>query len=105
MAKKKTFPALFGLFRDGLLPGDVSFVGYARSEMSNEEFEKKVTQGIKPKPKEENHKETLKDFVSRCSYVQCESYDSEDDMKKLVKHISEKCEKCMKRITSGPFFS
>ena len=31
LAQKKTFPALFALFKQGLLPKDVHIVGYARS--------------------------------------------------------------------------
>lgn len=31
LAKKKTFPALFALFTQGLLPKDVHIVGYART--------------------------------------------------------------------------
>lgn len=31
LAKKKTFPAIFALFQQGLLPKDVKIVGYART--------------------------------------------------------------------------
>ena len=31
LAQKKTFPALFALYKQGLLPKDVHIVGYARS--------------------------------------------------------------------------
>jgi glucose-6-phosphate 1-dehydrogenase len=34
LAKKKTFPALFGLHCYGLLPSHANIIGYARSEMS-----------------------------------------------------------------------
>ncbi|KAJ7179121.1 glucose-6-P dehydrogenase [Mycena filopes] len=38
LAKKKTFPALFGLFRQGFLPTDVKIVGYARTKMEKADF-------------------------------------------------------------------
>lgn len=94
MAKKKTFPALFGLFRDGLLPEKLSIVGYARSKMTDDEFSKQVSQAAKPKPKEEKFEETLKAFVALCSYVQCNAYDSVEDMAKLAEHINKNIEKC-----------
>jgi len=38
LAKKKTFPALFSLHSEGLLPESVNIIGYARSKISEEEF-------------------------------------------------------------------
>ncbi|CAI4777491.1 CBM_collapsed_G0047720.mRNA.1.CDS.1 [Saccharomyces cerevisiae] len=37
LAKKKTFPALFGLFREGYLDPSTKIFGYARSKLSMEE--------------------------------------------------------------------
>lgn len=37
LAKKKTFPALFQLYCDGLLPPQINIVGYARSKIDNVE--------------------------------------------------------------------
>lgn len=34
LAKKKTYPALWWLFRDGLLPSNTKIFGYARSDLS-----------------------------------------------------------------------
>jgi glucose-6-phosphate 1-dehydrogenase len=34
LAKKKTFPAIFALYQQGLLPKDVKIVGYARTSES-----------------------------------------------------------------------
>ncbi|KAJ2745827.1 Glucose-6-phosphate 1-dehydrogenase, partial [Coemansia sp. BCRC 34301] len=41
LAKKKTFPALYHLFEQGLLPKRVSIIGYARTQMSIEEFHRR----------------------------------------------------------------
>lgn len=42
LAKKKTFPALFELYCDGLLPPHTSIVGYARTELKDVEEWKKM---------------------------------------------------------------
>lgn len=42
LAKKKTYPALFKLFLNGLLPSKVAIVGYARSSNSDEAFREKI---------------------------------------------------------------
>merc|ERR1711939_335181 len=38
LAKKKTFPALFGLYRNKFLPKDIKVVGYARTKMDHNEY-------------------------------------------------------------------
>uniref|UniRef100_A0AAQ4PE37 Glucose-6-phosphate 1-dehydrogenase n=1 Tax=Gasterosteus aculeatus aculeatus TaxID=481459 RepID=A0AAQ4PE37_GASAC len=38
LAKKKIYPTLWWLFRDGLLPDDTYFVGFARSELTVEDI-------------------------------------------------------------------
>jgi glucose-6-phosphate 1-dehydrogenase len=42
LAKKKTYPALFHLHRSGLIAPHVVIMGYARSEMTREEFIKRI---------------------------------------------------------------
>ncbi|KAG9874103.1 hypothetical protein KCU98_g23284, partial [Aureobasidium melanogenum] len=46
LAKKKTFPALFGLHKNNFLPKNVKIVGYARSKMDHAEFIKRVKSNI-----------------------------------------------------------
>ena len=38
LAKKKTYPTLWWLFRDKLLPTNIAFYGYARTKMTVEEL-------------------------------------------------------------------
>ncbi len=38
LTRRKLIPAVYGLFRDGLLPDEFSLIGYARSRMSDESF-------------------------------------------------------------------
>jgi len=47
LAKKKTFPALFGLYRNKFLPKDIKIIGYARTKMDRTEYLKRVKQYIK----------------------------------------------------------
>ncbi|GAA5814407.1 hypothetical protein MFLAVUS_007903 [Mucor flavus] len=66
LAKKKTYPALFGLYRNGFLPDNVRIVGYARTKMEHQDYLKRVTQYIKvgeDADKLETFKELL-DYVS-----------------------------------------
>ncbi len=43
LAKKKIYPTLWFLHRDGLIPEDTIFVGYARSELTVEVNREKQT--------------------------------------------------------------
>ena len=47
LAKKKTYPALFGLFKLGFLPNDIHIVGYARTKMDDAQYHKRITAYIK----------------------------------------------------------
>jgi glucose-6-phosphate 1-dehydrogenase len=83
LAKKKTFPALFALFKRDLLPKDVLIWGYARSKLSNEEFISKcVNTTIK------NGGDKLAEFNKRCHYFSGQ-YDSAASFQDFNKHLLE----------------
>ncbi|OXG83650.1 glucose-6-phosphate dehydrogenase [Cryptococcus neoformans D17-1] len=82
LAKKKTFPALFALFTQGLLPKDVHIVGYARTKMDKDEFHKRQVQYIK------GDQEKIKQFQELSSYVSG-PYDQDAGYKELLKHVEE----------------
>jgi len=86
LAKKKTFPALFGLYRNKFLPKDVKIVGYARTKMDHTEYLKRVKSYIKTPTKEVE--EQLEDFCSVCTYI-AGQYDQDEPFQKLDKHITE----------------
>eukprot|EP01064_Diplonema_japonicum_P030690 TRINITY_DN5288_c0_g1_i1.p1 TRINITY_DN5288_c0_g1~~TRINITY_DN5288_c0_g1_i1.p1 ORF type:complete len:511 (+),score=104.30 TRINITY_DN5288_c0_g1_i1:53-1534(+) len=67
LAKRKTYPALFQLFKKGLLPEDTKIVGFARSALKAEEFRKQIREFITTKTESENA--TLKSFLENCVYV------------------------------------
>ncbi|KAJ2669629.1 Glucose-6-phosphate 1-dehydrogenase [Coemansia sp. RSA 1085] len=82
LAKKKTFPALFHLFQRGLLPKRLRIIGYARTNMSPEEFHKRVTSHFNA----DANQDQVKNFLQCCCYVSGK-YDVSDDFKKLRKEI------------------
>src|SRR6516225_9014252 len=47
MTKRKLFPALLNLARDGLLPRDFAVVGLARREMTDENFRRKLADDLR----------------------------------------------------------
>lgn len=86
LAKKKTFPALFGLYRNQFLPKDVKIVGYARTKMDHEEYLKRVKSHIKTPTKE--MEEQLDAFCKITSYVSGQ-YDDDKSFQELTKHLEE----------------
>lgn len=82
LAKKKTLPALFKLFIEGLIPTKVNIVGYARSEVKDvADFRQKFVSFLGSK--DGCH---VDQFLSRISYVQG-SYDDVKDFEKLQTHL------------------
>lgn len=78
LAKKKTFPALYKLYIEGLLPANVNIIGYARSEVNDlPAFRKKFIPYFADR--ENCHMDR---FLSRIAYVQG-AYDVPADFGKL----------------------
>ncbi|KAG0046191.1 Glucose-6-phosphate 1-dehydrogenase [Gryganskiella cystojenkinii] len=92
LAKKKTFPALFGLFLHGHIAPQTRIIGYARTKMDRPDFLKRISQHIKntttPKVK------TLLDqFLDQCTYVSG-VYDQDggfQDLEKELKRVEQEC--------------
>ena len=77
LAVKKTYPALFALFRHKLMPKSFSIVGYARSEIKSEEFKKKISAKF---PEQGN--DMKEEFLSHCWYHSGQ-YDDEKSFQSL----------------------
>ncbi|KAL0485276.1 glucose-6-phosphate 1-dehydrogenase [Acrasis kona] len=109
LAKRKIYPALFSLYQEGLKPKTWTIIGYARSELSDEDLKKRVTpfmpkpdgrdrsssnsvppspNSTGPKKKEEplTLEQKLEKFFEDCHYVQG-SYDEQQDYERLNKEI------------------
>lgn len=90
LAKKKTFPALFNLYRQGFLPAEeVHIFGYARTKISDEELRNRIRGFlVDNKAASSKHSDDVLKFLELIKYVSG-SYDTEDGFQKLDKEISE----------------
>ncbi|KAG8821514.1 Glucose-6-phosphate 1-dehydrogenase [Serendipita sp. 401] len=88
LAKKKTFPALFGLYRQNFLPNDVHILGYARTKMDEAEFHKRQTQYIKNESDDQDLNAKIEQFKSLSTYV-AGDYDGDNGYQELNKKIEE----------------
>lgn len=96
LAKRKTYPALFSLFCEGLLPADVHIVGYARTKMEFEEFWKQIAEHLaglssyfsrQMAPLSRKCEDLVQRFKGVCSYLSGDSYDDENAARQLDKHL------------------
>ena len=95
LARRKTFPALFGLFRRGLIQkqspdGKFRIVGYARSALRREEFQAKLLEFLshkQPQPDEEEYQRDLIDFLEHCHYLHGE-YDDDTAFESLARDLA-----------------
>ena len=67
LAFKKTYPALFGLFKNDLLPA-IDIVGYARSDLQPDAFRKRIASKIKVST--DADRESLEKFLDLNTYIQ-----------------------------------
>ncbi|KAJ1563284.1 Glucose-6-phosphate 1-dehydrogenase, partial [Nowakowskiella sp. JEL0078] len=84
LAFKKTYPALFGLFKNQFLPSQTQIVGYARSEIKLDDFRHRVSSRIKVN--NDNEKKILNNFMEACTYVSGK-YDDAASFAKLNAYI------------------
>ncbi|KAF8974546.1 glucose-6-P dehydrogenase [Flammula alnicola] len=88
LAKKKTLPALFALFRQGFLPRDCKIVGYARTKMDKPEFDKRATSYIKGIDDNKDIANAVEAFKKILSYV-AGGYDDSESFLQLKSHLEE----------------
>lgn len=82
LATKKTYPALFALYRQNLLPASFTIVGYARSNIADDEFKKKISSKFGGQ-----YTSQMKDaFLAHCWYVHGQ-YDSSADFGRLASEL------------------
>ncbi|KAG8129945.1 putative Glucose-6-phosphate 1-dehydrogenase protein [Naja naja] len=84
LAKKKIYPTIWWLYRDGLLPDDTYVVGYARSQLTIADIRKQSHPYLKASPEEEKK---LDDFFARNSYISGK-YDDQASFEKLNAHLN-----------------
>ncbi|XP_068388893.1 glucose-6-phosphate 1-dehydrogenase isoform X1 [Eschrichtius robustus] len=84
LAKKKIYPTIWWLFRDGLLPEDTYIVGYARSRLTVADIREQSEPFFKAAPEE---KPKLEEFFARNSYV-AGQYDDAASYERLNSHMN-----------------
>ncbi len=93
LTKRKLIPALFQLFKDGLLAEKTTIVGFARREKSHEQFRVEIEDALVEfaRSKPEAGSGELKVFSS-CCYYQTGNYDSSKsfyDLKTVIDKLDE----------------
>ncbi|XP_034732917.1 glucose-6-phosphate 1-dehydrogenase-like [Etheostoma cragini] len=83
LAKKKIYPTLWWLFRDGLLPDDTYFVGFARTKLTVEDIKTVCLPHMKVTVEES---ERLSAFFSKNSYLSG-WYDDDGSFAQLAAHL------------------
>lgn len=85
LTKRKLFPALYNLAKDGHLPDNFAIVGVGRQEMLSEEFRDEMTANLKEFAGTKGDAEHIKWFCERTFYT---GGDFDDD-KKLFKDLKD----------------
>ena len=90
LAKRKLVPAIYGLAKEKLLPQNFALVGFARSEMSDEQYRDDCRQSVRSfarvKPVDEGLLEWL---LARTYYVAAADYGDERSHKNLNDRLGE----------------
>ncbi|KAI6224756.1 Glucose-6-phosphate 1-dehydrogenase [Aphelenchoides besseyi] len=97
LSKKKIFPTLWWLFRDGLLPDQIFFFGYARSDLTLEKLRQSFEKFCKVR---ENEQKKFVEFIKRITYISGQ-YDKDDGFQRLkasMDAMQEKLKKPLNRL-------
>eukprot|EP00594_Rhizosolenia_setigera_P006475 CAMPEP_0178950092 /NCGR_PEP_ID=MMETSP0789-20121207/6449_1 /TAXON_ID=3005 /ORGANISM="Rhizosolenia setigera, Strain CCMP 1694" /LENGTH=702 /DNA_ID=CAMNT_0020630757 /DNA_START=53 /DNA_END=2161 /DNA_ORIENTATION=- len=95
LAKKKTYPSLFELHAQDLLPKDTMIWGYARSQMTNEDLRNRLRPYLlksttyKRRHEQDGNDIFLDSFLSSCFYIKGNGYGDMDAFAKLNKEINQ----------------
>ncbi|EFO23532.1 glucose-6-phosphate dehydrogenase [Loa loa] len=91
LARKKIYPTLWWLYRDSLLPNNISIIGYARSNLTMASLKAKFIERCKLHSGEETK---FDKFISRCSYIRGK-YDESCgfiELQNFIKGIQQSCD-------------
>lgn len=84
LAKKKTYPSLYALYRSHYLPEDFSIVGYARSARSDSDFRASIHKFLHKDVNDLDEKADVDRFLQHCVYRSGSSYDDADAIAKIA---------------------
>jgi len=90
LANEKTYPALYQLYKRGLLPSATKIYGYARSAKTDQQLRAGIRPHLKKQDKEAGIEdiESVDAFLKLCTY-QRGQYDNVESMASLAKQMSE----------------
>ena len=88
LTRRKLLPAFWHLFVEGFLPQGFAIVGYARSQMTDEEFQERARTSIKEFAKTDPAGEEWEEFRRLLSYIPGE-FDAELSMEQLREHLEQ----------------
>jgi glucose-6-phosphate 1-dehydrogenase len=88
LTHRKLLPALYHLFIEGLLPARHAIVGYARTEMSDDEFRKMALESVTRYGRGDPANEPWEEFAARLFYVAGE-FSDEGAMEHLRTRLEE----------------
>ncbi|CAO2833210.1 unnamed protein product [Amaranthus hypochondriacus] len=106
LAKKKTFPALFNLYRQGFLPpNEVHIFGYARSKMTDDELKDRIHGYLVPsKNATPELSDDVSEFLRLIKYVSG-SYDTKEGFQLLDEEITKyECEQNSRGVSRRLFY-
>jgi glucose-6-phosphate 1-dehydrogenase len=86
LTRRKLLPAFYHLFVEGLLPQGFAIIGYARSQLADEEFHERARTSIEEFSRCDVAGEEWAEFKARLSYLSGE-FDSEMAMEHLREHL------------------
>ena len=88
LAQRMLLPSIYGLFRDGLLPGGFRILGTARSELDSAQFRTMVAEAILRRVNEDDRDEaSLKNLLAQIDY-QAAALDDTDSIHALTARIA-----------------
>lgn len=87
LAQIKIIPTLYQLYENKMLPGEFYIVGYARSDMDEEEFRKYFAKHVKDNHKGKIDNKVLNSLLKHVHYTHGQ-YDHQEDFVKYHKHLN-----------------
>jgi glucose-6-phosphate 1-dehydrogenase len=86
LTKRKLLPAFWNLFVQGLLPEGFAILGYARTEMTDDEFREQARESVKLHGRQPPDGDAWQRFAERISYLPGD-FATEGDMKQLEERL------------------
>ncbi len=101
LTKRKLFPALYNLAKDNFLPDNFAIVGFARDQISTEEFRQRITDSINEFGTDEKVNKKITSWLTERSYYCLGDFSNDEAFDNLEKTLEEVQ---VKHNTKGNYF-